>query len=375
MAVSSGKRDLYEVLGLSRTAAPEEIKKAYRRRAHKFHPDRNQGNPDAEEKFKEAAEAYEVLSDPAKRHRYDQFGHAGLNGSGLHDFSHMQVDDIFSMFSDIFGGGGRRRRSHGADLQTQVEIPLAEVATGTERSIEFSRHDYCEACAGSGSARGTERRTCSTCGGYGQVEQTGGLGAIFGRVIIACPDCQGRGTLIVTPCPSCGGSGRVIKERLVTVQIPAGIHDGQAIRVRGEGEPGEDGASRGDLHCYVRVAPHPFLERHHDDLVCSMPISFTQASLGARVEVPTLTGKAELKIPAGTQHGQLFRMRGLGLPDIRSGRRADEIVQVMIEIPKRLNKKQEQLLREFVETEDKNVLPESKGFFEKLMDHPGGNES
>lgn len=375
MAVSSGKRDLYEVLGLSRTAAPEEIKKAYRRRAHKFHPDRNKSNPSAEEKFKEAAEAYEVLSDPAKRQRYDQFGHAGLNGSGLHDFSHMQVDDIFSMFSDIFGGGGRRRRSRGADLQTQVEIQLAEVATGAQRSIEFSRHDYCDACSGSGSARGTERRTCSMCGGYGQVEQSGGLGAIFGRVITACPDCQGRGTLIVTPCGSCGGSGRVVKERIVTVQIPAGIHDGQAIRVRGEGEPGEDGASRGDLHCYVRVAPHPFLERHDNDLVCSMPISFTRASLGAKVEVPTLTGKVELKIPSGTQHGQLFRMRGLGLPDMRSGRRADEIVQVMIEIPKKLNKKQAQLLREFVETEDKTVLPESRGFFDKLVDYLGGNES
>ena len=371
MAVSSAKRDYYQVLNVSRDAQPEQIKKAYRRLAHKFHPDRN-SSPDAEEKFKEAAEAYEVLSDPAKRQRFDQFGHAGLSGAGVHDFQHMRTDDIFSMFTDIFGqalGGGREgaRQRGGADLQTQVELSLAEVLAGTERSIEFGRMDLCDACSGTGAARGSERRTCRTCGGYGQVEQSGGLGGLFGRMITTCPNCEGRGSLVVKPCGSCRGSGRVQKKRVVTVQIPAGIHDGQAVRLRGEGEPGSDGAHRGDLHCYVRVKAHPFLERHNNDLICRMPISFTQASLGAKVEVPTLDGKAELKIPKGTQHGQIFRLGGLGLADMRSRRRGDELVQVLVEIPKKLNKRQTELLQEFAETEDHSVLPESKGFFDKLM--------
>ena len=375
MTVAAAKRDYYEVLGVPRDALPEQIKKAYRRHAHKYHPDRNADDPGAEGKFKEAAEAYEVLSEPTKRQRYDQFGHAGLSGVGVHDFSHMGVDDIFSMFNDIFGGGlggGRRGRRGGADLQTEVTLTLAEVANGAERAIDFTREDFCETCGGTGAAPGSQRRTCGTCGGYGQVEQTGGLSGLFGRVITTCPTCRGRGSSVVSPCTSCRGSGRTMKDRVVSVQIPAGIHDGQAVRVRGEGEPGEDGAQRGDLHCYVRISPHPFFERHNNDLICRMPISFTQASLGAKVEVPTLTGKGELKIPAGTQHGQLFRLNGIGLPDLRSGRRGDELVQVMVEIPKRLNKAQEALLREFAKTEDRSVLPESKGFFDKLMEYLGG---
>lgn len=370
MAVAGAKQDYYDVLGVSRDATPEQIKKAYRRLAHKYHPDRNR-DPGAEEKFKEAAEAYEVLADSVKRQRYDQYGHAGVNG--VHDYSHMNVDDIFSMFTDIFGGGfsGGRSRGRGADLQTQVEISLAEVLTGTDRSIEFRRQDLCDECGGSGAERGSQRQTCQTCGGYGQVEQTGGLGALFGRIITACPHCQGRGSLVVTPCGRCRGSGRVMKERVVTAQIPAGIQDGQAIRIRGEGEPGSDGTARGDLHCYVHVTPHPFLKRHNSDLVCELPISFTQASLGTTVEVPTLKGKAELRIPAGTQHGRVFRLNGLGLPDLRSKRRGHELVQVFVEIPRKLNKKQEELLREFAETEDISVLPHSKGFFEKVMDYIG----
>lgn len=371
MAVSGTKRDYYAVLGLSRDASPEEIKKSYRRRAHKFHPDRNK-EPDAEDKFKEAAEAYEVLSDPAKRQRYDQLGHAGLSGAGVHDFSHMGFDDIFSMFNDIFGGGGggRRRGRRGADLQTEVELTLAEVLTGTKRSIPFSRQDLCDTCGGSGAAPGSQRRACGKCGGYGQVQQEGGF--LFGRVITTCPTCHGHGSVVATPCRTCRGSGRMMKERVVTVQIPAGIHDGQAVRVRGEGEPGEDGTQRGDLHCYVRIKPHTFLERQNNDTICRMPISFTQAALGAKVEAPTLTGKAELKIPRGTQHGQLFRLSGLGLPDLRSGRRGDELVQVMIETPRKLNKEQEKLLRQFAATEDKTVLPESKRFFDRLMDYIAG---
>lgn len=368
--VAAGKRDYYEVLEVSRDASPEEIKKAYRRKAHQHHPDRNQGDPSAESRFKEAAEAYEVLSNSDRRARYDQFGHAGMGGAGLHDFSHMDVGDIFSMFTDIFGGG--RRRGGGTDLQAEVEITLAEVASGAERSLEFTRREACDTCSGSGAAPGSKRRTCGTCGGYGQVEQTSGFGALFGRVITTCPACRGRGSTVVTPCGTCRGSGRVQRDRVVTVRIPAGIQDGQAVRLRGEGEPGEDGTHRGDLHCYVRVRQHPFLERGGNDLLCRMPISFTQAALGAKVEVPTLDGKAELKIPAGTQHGQLFRLSGMGLPDLRSGRRGDELVEVLVEIPKRLNKDQEALLRRFAETEDRTVMPASRGFFDKVMEYLSG---
>ncbi len=374
MAVSKVRRDYYDVLGVSRDAAPEQIKKAYRRLAHKYHPDRNREDPDAESKFKDASEAYEVLSDSSKRRRFDQFGHAGLSAAGVHDFSHMGVEDIFSMFTDIFdmGFGGRRRRSRGADLQTEMEITLAEVLTGTERSIEFTRRDFCDTCGGSGAAPGSRKITCRMCGGYGQVEQAGGLGGLFGRVITTCPGCRGAGSSIESPCASCRGSGWMAKERIVNVRIPAGIHDGQAVRLREEGEPAEDGTQRGDLHCYVRVARHPFLERHNHDVVCRMPISFTQAALGAKVEVPTLTGKAELKIPSGTQHGRILRLAGKGLPDLRSGRRGDELVEVLVEIPSRLDKRQEELLREFAQSEDKSVLPTSKGFFDKLVEYLSG---
>jgi molecular chaperone DnaJ len=366
--MATRRRDYYDVLGVSRDATPEQIKKSYRRLAHKYHPDRNSDNPEAETKFKEAAEAYEVLSSPDKRHRYDQFGHAGLSGMGVHDFSSMGFDDILSMF---FGGGVRSGR-RGADLQAEVEITLAEVATGAERTIEFTRQDFCEECGGNGAAPGSRRQSCPTCGGYGQVEQATGFGMLFGRMVTTCPNCGGRGEMFTESCKHCGGTGRAPKKRVVNVQLPAGIHEGQAIRVRGEGEPGPDGMQRGDLHCYVHVSPHPFLERHGNDLVCNLPISFTQAALGTKVEVPTLTGKVEVSIPPGTQYGQIFRLKGMGLPDLRTQRKADELVQVTVEIPQKLDKQQEQLLREFAETEDKSVMPQSKGFFDKLVDYLSG---
>ncbi len=376
----STKRDYYEVLSVSRTASGDEIKKAYRKCALKHHPDRNRDNPEAEVLFKEAAEAYEVLSDANKRSRYDQFGHQGVSGNGMHDFTHMGADDIFSMFNDIFGsafggGGGRRGRRRGADLQAEVEITLQDVSKGVKKRLEFVREDECESCSGTGAEPGTDRQNCPTCGGYGQVEQTGGFASLFGRMVTTCPDCRGQGSVVVTPCKACRGRGRSPVDRVVIVDIPAGIHDGQAVRVRGEGEAGEPGAPQGDLHCYVRVAKHGLLERHENDLVCRMPISFTQAALGAKVEIPTLNGRAELTIPKGAQHGQVFKMSGLGLPDLRSGRAGDELVQVMIEIPKKLSDKQEALLRDFAETEDHTVLPESKGFFEKLAEYFGVEES
>jgi molecular chaperone DnaJ len=369
--MATERADYYDILGVKRDATAEQIKKAYRQSALKHHPDRNQGDPEAESKFKTAAEAYEVLSDPQKRKRYDRYGHEGVRGTGMHDFSGMGVEDIFSMFNDIFGGG-RSSGGRGADLQIQVSIKLAEAASGVEKSIEFERRESCNECGGSGAAKGSERRTCQTCGGYGQVEQVDSFSAFFGRVVTACPTCRGRGTLIVTPCRTCKGQGRKMVSQELIVPIPAGIQDGQAVRVRDQGESGENGAPRGDLHCYVHVEAHPFFERRGNDLICRMPISFTQASLGAKVEVPTLTGRADLAIPSGTQHGQVFRLSGLGMPDLRGGRRGDELVQVTVEIPKRLNKEQAELLRSFAETESRSVMPESKNFFERLKDYFAG---
>lgn len=367
----ASKRDYYEVLGVSRDASPEEIKRAYKRAAMRYHPDRNPDDPEAERKFKEAAEAFEVLSDPERRARYDRYGHAGLAGTGVHDFSTMGVEDIFSVFADIFGGSRRSRR--GSDLEVEIELSLQEVATGTERTLEFERLDYCDVCGGTGSAPGAERRVCPTCGGYGQVEQTTGFGLLLGRVITTCPTCRGRGRVISTPCRACGGRGQVMKRRVVTARIPPGIREGTGVRLRGEGEPGPDGQPRGDLLCYVRIREHPFLQRRGNDLICRVPISFTQAALGARVEVPTLTGKAEVTIPPGTQHGQVFRLKGLGLPDIRTGRRGDQLVEVAVEIPRRLNRRQRELLEQFAATEDESAMPQSRSWFRRLMEYLAGD--
>jgi len=366
------KRDYYGVLGVSRDAPPEEIKRAYRKAALQYHPDRS-SEPDSEAKFKEASEAYEVLSDAERRNLYDRYGHAGLSGTAGHDFSRMRPDDIFSVFGDIFGdlfGGafGGRYTSRGVDLQTEVVLSLADVIRETERSIQFTRSDFCDHCAGKGAEPGSDVRTCRTCGGYGQVERSTGMGLFSLRTVAVCPECRGRGSKFSKACKECKGGGRTMKRRVVTVKIPPGIHDGQAIRLRGEGEPGEDGGMRGDLHCYVRIGPHPFLRRHGNDLLCEVPISFTQAALGAKIEVPTLAGKAEITIPPGMQHGELLRLAGQGLPDMRTLRRGDQAVRILVEIPRRLNPRQEELLREFAKTEDTSVLPESKGFLEKFRE-------
>lgn len=371
--MATTKRDYYEILGLTKTAGTEEIKRAYRRLAMKYHPDRNNGDDkgEADIRFKECAEAYEVLSDESKRRRYDQFGHQGVTGQ--HDFSHMDVGDIFSMFDDIFGGafggargGGRGGRAvqRGFDLETQVELTLAEVAAGAEKTIEFERQDACEACKGSGARAGTSPTVCVQCGGQGRVAQQG-FGGMF-RMVTPCPNCRGRGTVIRDLCNTCGGTGRQLRKRVVTVKIPAGVHEGQAVRIVGEGEAGENGAPSGDLHCYIRVQPHPFFSRHNNDLVCQIPISFTQAALGAKIEVPTLKGSEDLEVPAGTQHGEVFKLKGKGLPDIRSYRNGDELVQVMIEVPRKLTEKQRQLLKEFADMEDVAVMPQRKGFMDKL---------
>jgi molecular chaperone DnaJ len=376
MVMATQKRDYYEVLGVSREASAEEIKKAYRQAALKYHPDRNKDDPNAEAKFKEAAQAYEILSDPEKRQRYDRYGYEGLSGAAMHDFSHMGAQDIFSMFEDIFGFGfGTGGRRGGVDLQTEVELTLADVAKGVERTVEFERSDYCDRCSGSGAEPGSQRRTCSQCGGYGQVEQQTGFSVLFGRMITTCPVCRGRGTIVTTPCRQCHGRGRAPKHRVLNIKIPAGIDDGQAVRIPGEGEPGEDGGRRGDFHCIVRIKPHPFFERRGSDLVCRVPVSFTQAALGTTLDVPTLDGKEEVTLKRGTQFGELIRLHGKGLPSLRGRRRGDLIVQIVVEIPRKLDRRQEELLREFAATEDKTVLPESKGFFEKLADFFAGESS
>jgi molecular chaperone DnaJ len=373
------KRDYYEVLGVDKNAGADDIKRAYRRLAIKYHPDKNPGDKDAEAKFKECAEAYEVLSDPDKRSRYDQFGHAGLQGSGVHDFSRMNVEDIFGalnledLFGDLFGFSRQSRRStrtsprQGYDLETVVQLTLDDVAKGVEKSIEFTRQDICEECTGTGSAKGSGPSKCSTCGGGGQVAQSG-LGGFF-QMVSTCPACKGSGVVITNPCKKCRGSGRVPKKRLVTVKIPAGVHEGQSVRVGGEGEPGFNGGPRGDLYCYVKIKEHPFLERQGMNLIAVVPVGFTQAALGGVIEVPSLNGMRELKIPAGSQSGDVFRIKEQGLPDIRTKRNGDELVQIIVEIPKKLNSEQEGLLRKFAETEDKTVLPQSKGFFEKLKQY------
>lgn len=376
------QRDYYEILGVEKSADAEEIKRSYRRLAMKHHPDRNPGDAAAEKAFKDAAAAYEVLGDEQKRKIYDQYGHEGLRGAGnaAHDFNRMNVEDIFSMFGDLFagmggGGGGGRTRSgqaRGYDLEYEVEVTLADVLKGCERDIEFNRSDVCDTCRGSGAKAGSKPVKCETCGGHGKVQQSG-LGGMF-RMVTACPHCQGRGTMVKERCDSCRGKGRQPKHRKLTIKIPPGIADGQAVRVQGEGEPpppevspGGEGM-RGDLHVVIRVAEHELYQREGDHLVMKMPISFTQAALGAHVEVPTIDGETKLEIPKGTPHGTLLKLAGKGLPSLRNGRRGDMGVVVLIEVPKKLSHKQEELLREFAKTEEKSVMPERDGFWKKVKE-------
>ena len=275
----------------------------------------------------------------------------------------------------IFGGSGRRRSSRragpsrGYDLETSVELTLNEIAKGAEKTIEFTRQDRCGECKGSGAAKGSKPSRCPACGGSGQVARSGG---IF-QMVSTCPQCRGAGQVITKPCAKCKGSGRVPRKRSVTIKVPPGVHEGQGIRVAGEGEPGQSGGPNGDLYCYVRVKSHEFLERDGNNLIAVVPITFTQATLGTSIDVPSLDGTKQLKIPRGTQYGSLFRIRGQGLPDIRSGRTGDQLVQVTIETPTNLNDQQEELLRQFAQTEHTNVSPKAQGFFENLKQHFGNH--
>jgi molecular chaperone DnaJ len=364
----SRQRDYYEVLGVERSASNGEISTAYRKLAVKYHPDKNPGDQDAIERFKEAAEAFEVLNDPDKRSRYDRFGHAGLNGAGgVHHFT--DVEDIFSAFGDIFGdlfgGRGRSRQHKGRDVRCDVTLTLKEAAHGVTKKVEFQRHERCEKCEGSGAAPGSRREVCSYCRGQGRVIQSAGIV----RIQTTCPACHGEGSQIKHPCPSCRGTGRMLKKVVTEVQIPAGVDDEMRVRITGEGEPSPNGGPPGDCYCFISVLPHPLFERDGQNLVCRVPITFAQAALGTTLEVPTLEGRGELEIPAGTQSGAVFKLGGKGMPDPRRRGLGDLLVQVIIEVPKKLSKEEQALLRELAELEHKHVAPERKSFFAKLKEY------
>ncbi|MHA7879882.1 MAG: molecular chaperone DnaJ [Saccharospirillum sp.] len=362
------KRDYYEVLGVERGADEKDIKKAYRRMAMKYHPDRNPGDAEAEAKFKELSEAYEVLADGQKRAAYDQFGHAGVDGQsgfgGGQGAGHGSFSDIFGdVFGDIFGGGGGRRSSvqRGSDLKYNLEMSLEEAVRGIEKTIKVPTLVACDVCDGSGAKKGTQPQTCSTCGGVGQVRMQQG----FFAVQQTCPTCNGKGRIIKDPCNSCYGRGVKEETKTLNVKIPAGVDTGDRIRLTGEGEAGRNGGPAGDLYVEVRVKQHAIFERDGANLYCEVPISIAEAALGGELEVPTLEGRVKLKIPAETQTGRLFRLRGKGVTPVRGGGIGDLLCRVVVETPVNLNQKQKELLRELQESlEGKKHSPKSKGWFD-----------
>jgi len=376
------KRDYYEVLGLDRDASEGDIKSSYRKLALKYHPDRNPDDAAAEEKFKEASEAYEVLSDSTKRSNYDRFGHAGVEGSfgrgGFEwsDFSHAtDFEDIFGdLFGSFFGGGGRRARRgpsgppQGRDLKITVKLTLEEVAKGVEKKINLNRQQRCDTCSGSGAAPGSSRESCSTCGGVGQVQQVSR--SFFGQsvTVTTCPTCEGEGSSISDPCPDCRGDGRVRGQTTLTVRIPAGVRSGNYIPLRGQGEVGPRGGAAGDCLVFIEEMDHDYFTRDGDDVIYQQPISFSQAALGDEVEVPTLTGKAKMKIPAGTQAGRVFRLRGKGIPDVDGRGVGDQLVQVMVWTPQELGGRERELFEELARLDEKRADSEGKSFFEKMRE-------
>jgi molecular chaperone DnaJ len=363
------KRDYYEVLGLQKGASEDEIKKAFRKMALKYHPDRNPGDKNAEEKFKEVNEAYSVLSDPEKKKKYDMFGFAGVDpnaaaGGGAGSYGGFGgfnqgggFDDIFDMFGDMFGGGfgggtrAQRRNApaKGRDLRAEVTISFKEAAFGVKKTIDLNKYVQCDACGGSGAEPGTGKHTCTRCGGTGEIQNV--RTTAFGRFtsVDVCPECGGTGTIIDDPCHVCRGSGRVKKHIKVEVNIPAGVDNGNIIPIRGQGEPGENGGPYGDLLVVVNVQSHDFFKRNGANLYVDIPVTFTQASLGAELTVPTLDGKVEYKLPAGTQPGTVFRLKGKGVKNLSTGRMGDLYVKVNVEIPTKLNAAQKKAVREMGE--------------------------
>ena len=359
------KRCYYEILGISREASDDEIKKSYRALAMKYHPDRNSGDDEAAAKFKEAAEAYAVLSDSQKRQTYDRYGHAGLEGMNLPDFG-ARGESIFDLFGDIFGdffGGGRRRGPQpGNDLGYRLDISLAEAFHGCTKTLAFPREENCGDCNGGGARRGSKPANCKHCNGHGVVLTNQG----FFRVQQTCRGCGGRGVVITDPCPACSGQGRVRVKRTLEVKIPPGVYTGVQIPIRGEGEAGAPGASRGDLICQIQVEEHPLFKREGDHLICQVPVTISQAALGADIEVPALDGTLTHGLKKGIQSGEAVRIAGKGMPNLRNGRRGDLIAIVVVETPRNLTKRQEELLRELAELDKKHVSPQRKSFFEKI---------
>jgi molecular chaperone DnaJ len=368
--MASAKRDYYEVLGVSRGADAEEIKRAYRKLAMQYHPDRNVGDTEAEQRFKEAAEAYEVLRDDDKRQRYDRYGHAGLEGLNVPHFNDAQsVFDLFGdLFGDFFGQRVRHGPQRGRDHKVQIDLDLAEAARGVTKSISVERKELCPECSGTGAGRGTRPATCRRCNGHGVVVQSQG----FFRVQQTCRGCGGTGTIITDPCSTCFGRGRVLAKRTLDVAVPPGVDTGTAVRLAGEGEAGDPGAPRGDLYCVIRVREHALFQRDGNHLICRVPITFSQAALGGDLEVPTLDGRITHPLKRGTQGGEVIRIPGHGMPGLRGGRRGDLLVQVLVETPHHLTKRQEELFRELAELDNKHVSPERKSFMDKLCDFFSG---
>jgi molecular chaperone DnaJ len=361
------KRDYYEVLQVSQQASDSDIKTSYRKLAMKYHPDRNPGDKQAEEKFKEAAEAYEVLKDPQKRRIYDQFGHQGLEGSGFSGFG--SADDIFSSFGDIFGdlfgfgssGRSRTRAQKGADLRFDLSLEFMDGVFGTETTIDVEKRETCRTCEGNGCQPGTQPQRCTYCNGTGQASRSQG----FFTVRTTCPQCRGRGQSIPHPCTECRGGGQVMSKKKVFVKIPGGVDTGSRLRLSGEGETGTNGGPPGDLYVFIHVKPHEFFERDNTDVICRIEISFIQATLGDSIQVPTLEGEKKLVIPKGTQNGDVFRFRKEGIPSLRYGKRGDQIIQIAVRTPTNLNKKQEKLLREFAKLEENKIKNKIKKIFKE----------
>src|SRR5437868_8134638 len=371
------KRDYYEILGVQRTATDAEMKASYRKLAMKWHPDRNPGDKDCETHFKEINEAYDVLKDDQKRAAYDRFGHAAFEhggGSAAHGFGADFASSFSDIFEDLFGMGGGRRgrgggRERGADLRYNMEITLEEAYSGKTAQVRIPTSVTCEACSGSGAKAGSKPKTCATCGGAGKVRHTQG----FFTLERTCVACQGRGQVIENPCASCAGSGRVTRERTLSVNVPAGVEDGTRIRLGGEGEAGVRGGPAGDLYIFLSIAQHAFFQRDGADLHCRVPISMVTAALGGGFDVPTIDGgKTRVKVPDGTQSGRRFRLQGKGMPVLRERHSGDMYVQVLVETPQKLTKRQKELLQEFDQQSSHETQPEAAGFFSKVKDFIDG---